>query len=146
MKKFSFGLQKLLNLEEQREQQEKLRMQSLVNKLRAQEEILEFLKVSLYNNQKMLAGRKEVLTNAHQIALYQNYIIALNERIDFQINKVNEVDAEIGNCRNDLLIVQKSRKMVENLKDKDKQGYLVSIRKAEAKEIDEINTSRQFAR
>ncbi len=146
MKKFNFRLQKLLNLEDQREQQEKMKLQSLTNKLRGQEKILGFLKDSLLKNQTDLAGNRSESTNAQQLMLLHNYIVGLNERIEYQTKMINEAGAEVENCRNDLIEIQKDRKILEKIKEKDKEEYTLFIRKNEIKQFDDIFTGRQFAK
>lgn len=144
MKRYNFRLQKLLNLESQREQQAKMKIYSLINDLRGQEKILDFLKDSLYQNQKNLAGKEDVSTDSQKLMLYQNYIIALRERIGYQVKKIDEVVLKVDNGKNDLLIIQKDRKILEKLSDKDREKYTVEMRKMEIKQIDDISTSRQF--
>lgn len=144
MRKFSFRLQKLLNLEGQREQQAKIIIYSLVSNLRGQENILGFLKDSLYENQKNLGGKEDVSTDSQKLMLYQNYIIALNDRIAQQAKLINETGDKIEKSRNDMLDIQRERKKLEKLKDKDKEEYVSLMKKIEIKELDDISSSRQF--
>ncbi|MGR3219771.1 MAG: flagellar export protein FliJ [Candidatus Anammoxibacter sp.] len=144
MKRFSFRLQKLLNLEGQREQQAKLIIYSLVNNLRGQESILGFLQDSLYENQKKLGGKENVSTNSQKLMLCQNYIIALNDRIAQQSKLINEAAVKIEKSRNEMLAIRKDRKILEKLKDRDRDEHSSLMMKAETKELDDISNCRQF--
>ncbi|MGR3179079.1 MAG: flagellar export protein FliJ [Candidatus Anammoxibacter sp.] len=144
MRKFSFRLQKLLNLEGQREQQAKIIIYSLVNNLRGQENILNFLKDSLYENQKNLGGKEDVPSDSQKLMLYQNYIIALNDRIAQQAKLTNETADKIEKSRNDMLVIQRERKKLEKLKDKDREEHVSLMKKIEIKELDDISSCRQF--
>ncbi|MGR3317817.1 MAG: flagellar export protein FliJ [Candidatus Anammoxibacter sp.] len=143
MRKFDFRLQKLLNLESQREQQAKIIIYSLVNNLRGQENILNFLQDSLYENQKNLGGKEDVSTDSQKLMLYQNYIIALNDRIARQAKLINETAEKIEKSRDDMLVIQRERKKLEKLKDRDREGHVALMKKKEIKELDDITSCRQ---
>lgn len=144
MKKYSFRLQKLLNLENQREHQEEIKLQTLISEMRGQETMLESLKESLSLCQKELSGCGKKHTDAQQFMVNQNYIIALNERIGFQGNKIAKTNKRVSDCRDGLLEIQKNRKTVEKLRDKGKEEYVVETRKKESKQLDDISIGRQF--
>lgn len=138
MKKFSFRLQKLLRLEGQREDQARIKLHSLLSDLHGQEKILKFLEDSLSQNQEDLSAGKGVGTDSQKLMLYHNYIVALNERIEYQTKKVNEVIVEVNNGRNDLLVIQKDRKILEKLRDKHRNEYNDYKRKTEMKQLDDM--------
>ena len=144
MKKFSFRLQKLLSLEGQREQQAKIMIYSLVNNLRGQEKILDFLQDSLYQNQKELGGKEDVSTDSQKLMLYQNYIIALNDRIARQTEMINETAGKVEKSRKEMLALRKERKILEKVKDQDMEEYTAELKKAEIKQLDDISICRQF--
>ena len=144
MKRYSYRLQKLLNLEGQREQQAKITLYSLVNNLRGQENILTFLQDSLCQNQKNLGGKEDVSTDSQKLMLYQNYIIALNERIVQQTKLIDKTSVKIENGRNEMLAIRKERKILEKLKDKDKAEYTAVMKKTEINQLDDITICRQF--
>lgn len=144
MKKFKFRLQKLLNLEEQRERQEKIKLQSIVSKRNGEEIMLESLRETLYRNQKELAGEKGGKTDAQHLMLTQNYIVAINERIDNQKTIIDETNKKIDICMLELLELQKNRKIVEKLRDNKEEEYIVDLRKKEGNEVDDISMGRRF--
>lgn len=144
MKRFKFRLQKLLNLETQREQQEEVKLQSLISKLRGQELMLQSLKEAVWQSQRELSFRGGRMIDAQHIMLNQNYIMALNDRIGYQSTKVDEVRKEVDDCMVNLISLQKNRKIVEKLRDKDKVDYIVVKRKVESKQLDDIAISRRF--
>ena len=144
MKKFCFRLQKLLDLETQREEQEKLQLQSLVNNLQGNEMVLNHLQVSLRQNQDDLTGKKIKSLDLQKITIFQNYISALNTKIEFQERKVNSIVEEVDKKRKDLIGIKKSRKMLEKLRIKDKSVYTSTNRKSEIKQLDDISGYRRY--
>ena len=138
MKKFCFRLQKLLDLETQCEEQEKLQLQSLVNNLQGNEMVLNHLQVSLRQNQDDLTGKKIKSLDLQKITIFQNYISALNTKIEFQERKVNSIVEEVEKKRNVLVGIKKNRKVLEKLRIKDKSVYTLTNRKSEIKQLDDI--------
>lgn len=146
MQQFRFRLQKLLNLEDHREQQAKIRLQSLTAELHGQEKILYFLQNSLYQNQKHLVCQEALSSDAQTIMLYQNYITALNKKIAYQTKRVADALEEVEKSRNELISTQRNRKMLSKLKEKNKKEYTIDMRKTEIKQLDDISGVRQFLR
>ena len=146
MQKFNFRLQKLLNLEDHCEQQAKVRLQSLTAELHGQEKMLYFLQNSLHKNQKHLVCEETASSDVQTILLYQNYITALNKKIAYQTNRVKDAFEEVEKCRNELISIQRNRKMLAKLKEKNKKEYTVEMYKTEIKQLDDISGIRQFSK
>lgn len=146
MRRFSFRLQKLLNVKEQAEQQAKMRLRSLFDNLRGQETILDFLMESLSVNRKRVVGKRDEPVDAQKLMIYHNYIVALNERIAYQLELVNETGAEIESGRVELQTLQKERKILEKLRQDNKKAYSIDMRNAEIKQSDDVVSSRHLMR
>lgn len=144
MKRFRFRLQKLLDIAKQRERQSEIRLHDVLNKLEGQEKILHFLKDSLRQSQGEFADSGRDIINGGQIILYNNYFLAIKDRISYQTVKVNEVKEEVHNHRQALLAIQKDRKMLERLMEKDKEAHSSFVKKTEGKLLDDISIQRRF--
>ncbi len=144
MKKFCFRLQKLLDLEGQREEQEKVQLQSLVNNLQGNEMVLNHLQITLRQNQDNLTGKRLKSLDVQKLTIFQNYISALNTKIEFQEKKVNSLAVEVEKKRKDLVDIKKNRKVLEELRIKDKAVYTSMSRRSEIKMLDDISGRMRY--
>jgi len=144
MKKFCFRLQKLLDLEAQREEQGKMQLQSLVNNLQGNEMVLNHLQITLRQNQDNLTGKRLKSLDVQKLTIFQNYVSALNTKIEFQERQVNSIAQEVEKKRKDLVDIKKNRKVLEKLRIKDKAVYASTSSRSEIKRLDDISRYMRY--
>ena len=138
MAKFIFNMQGLLNIKEKLEEQAKTEYGKALNKLEEEKNI--FLRLNDEKKENILIFRQNIEKgiNPNYIKNMNNYINLMNKKIEQQlenIEKAEEVSEEKRQC---LLKAMKERKVLEALKEKEKENYFREELKKEQKVIDEI--------
>lgn len=137
MKKFKFNLQKLLEIRQKKEDQEKLELakasMAYQNVLNKKEKLLSNVK----NIRKDLSSDRSKMS----LARLQNYD-KLTKDTDLAVKALEPVIEEKKKIMQEHIrlyaSLQRDRKAVEILKDKAYQRYLEEQNRAEQKELDEI--------
>lgn len=138
MAKFIFNMQSLLNIKEKLEDKSKTEYGKALNKLEEEKNIL----LSLENKK-----RENILSFKQSISLSvkPNYIDSINKYISFIDKKIEEQQENIDKAKKfveekrlQLLEAIKQRKVLEALKEKEKENYFKEELKREQKVIDEI--------
>lgn len=138
MAKFIFNMQSLLNIKEKLEDKSKTEYGKALNKLEEEKNIL----LSLENKK-----RENILSFKQSISLSvkPNYIDSINKYISFIDKKIEEQQENIDKAKKfveekrlQLLEAIKQRKVLEALKEKEKENYFKEELKKEQKVIDEI--------
>lgn len=132
MRSYNFSLEKILNLRESREKEIIENMGKIQNELNKQEEVLKSLQRDIENINN--SNFKNVMDLQYK-SLCKSKI---KEDIDLQKEVINSKVTELERVRKDLIEAQKDRKVMEKLKEKDKEKYFSKIRYEEQKELDEI--------
>ena len=135
---FKFRLQSYLNVKEKIEDQKKLDYGKALNKL--EEEKRE--KVLLENEKSMNIHkfRESIEGGIKPLELqnYNNYIEYMKKRIAEQDIMIDIAQQNAEKCRVELVEAMKNRKMLETLKEKDREEYNKEQLLAEQKIVDEI--------
>lgn len=147
MKKFSFRLQVVLNMREKTLEDKRLEMAQVVKRLNVQIERLEELK-----------GKQERLTNELNgiyendeidisgIYTYKSFIAKLFDDIRNQEKVVSDWRKLLRVKQNEVNEALKQVKILEKLKEKEEKKFNDFINYQEAKEIDDIVTTRYKAK
>ena len=135
---FKFRLQSYLNVKEKIEDQKKLDYGKALNKL--EEEKRE--KVLLENEKSMNVHkfRESIKGGIKPLELqnYNNYIEYMKKKIAEQDIVIDIAQQNAEKCRVELVEAMKNRKMLETLKEKDREEYNKEQLLAEQKIVDEI--------
>ncbi len=138
MKKFSFGLQKVLNLREFDENQAKEelgRVISIANKLNAElEEIA----------QERVAARRSsgTIFNASEFIAIENYVNRLDLRKEEVIEELAKTELLIVEKRTLFATAMKNRKVISKLKEKQMKDWKKKVQKEEELFIDDVANSK----
>ena len=125
-------MEKILNLRETKEKDIVENMGKIQNKLKMQRDVLDELKDDADKLNK--TGFQNILD-----LQYQNLCKSkIREDIDIQTQIIDEISLMLEETRRDLIEAQKDRKVMEKLKEKDKDKYYEKIRYEEQRELDEI--------
>jgi flagellar protein FliJ len=137
---FRFGLQKILDVREQLEEQAKIKLSKAqafyMEKVRAVERLRETLtehEASLYKEERLSAA---------DIWLWRNY----KERLLLDVARAEsamlEAAKELNRCRREAVLKAKERKLLEKLKEKQAIRHAEDEKLKEQKEFDEMATLR----
>lgn len=142
LKKYSFGLQSILNLRNIEEKESMFALASAQKRLQEEKDALEELKNQKYQVERV-SKNKMTIQDLRAIDVYKRH---LSEQI---VNKEMDVKAAKENLRKTkekLLKAHKEKKIMETLREKDYEVHKENERKEEERQIDEFNTSRHTRR
>lgn len=132
MRSYKFSMEKILNLRESKEKNILEEMNSIRRKLEEQEITLRKL---LKDANKL---RKESYNNILELQYHNLQKSKLRDDIDEKNKEIDGILIELEDVRQELVEAQKERKIMEKLKEKDKEKYIKNIQSQEQKELDEI--------
>lgn len=142
MKRYSFGLQNILNLRNIEEKESMLALGLAQKRLQEEKDALEELKNQKYKVEKT-SRDKMTIQDLRAIDVYKS---CLYEQI---INKERDVQAAKENLKKTkekVVKAHKEKKIMETLREKDYEVHKENERKEEERQIDEFNTSRHKRR
>lgn len=142
MKKYSFGLQSILNLRNIEEKESMGALGLAQKRLQEEKDALEELKNQKYKVERVYKN-KMTIQDFRALDVYKS---CLYEQI---INKERDVQAARENLKKTkekLLKAHKEKKIMETLREKDYEVHKENERKEEERQIDEFNTSRHKRR
>ena len=135
---FKFKLQSYLGVKEKIEDQKKLEYGKALKKLDEERQI----KIELENKkaESVLVFRKSIQDGIKPLELrnFNYYIDFLKEQIKQQIILIEIAEKEAEKKRLELVEAMKQRKMLETLKENDKEAYNKQEMQKEQKIVDEI--------
>lgn len=139
MKKFAFTLQNLLNVKISLEKQAKAELADCQGRLRLLLQELEdiHLRVAMRKNEWNEDMRRGGI-NSQDMATYFIGFRALQERIDLQKKKIDDCEKEKARLQKKVIDVMGERKMLENLKEKQREEYKALQKQEDAKIIDDF--------
>ena len=147
MKKFTFRLQVVLNMREKTLEDKRLEMAQVVKRLNVQIEKLEGLK----QKQERLTNELNGIYDNDEIDIggiytYKSFIAKLFDEIRNQEKIITEWRKLLRIKQNEINEALKQVKILEKLKEKEEKKFNDFINYQEAKEIDDIVTTRYKAK
>ncbi len=147
MKKFTFRLQVVLNMREKTLEDKRLEMAQVVKRLNVQIEKLEGLK----EKQERLTSELNGIYDNDEIDIggiytYKSFIAKLFDDIRNQEKIITEWRKLLRIKQNEVNEALKQVKILEKLKEKEEKKFNDFINYQEAKEIDDIVTTRYKAK
>ena len=138
LKAYKFSMEKVL---EWRTNVEKTTMEEfsiLQNELLQEKQVLTSLK-----DQHHKSKEQDLKTfNVNELMQQHLYIQNIEEKIEEQSQLIFKKKDLVEEAREELVIAQKDRKIIEKLKEKDTNEYEQNIRAMEQKELDEMAVLR----
>ncbi|KNY28380.1 flagellar export protein FliJ [Pseudobacteroides cellulosolvens] len=138
MAKFKFRLQPLLNIKIQLEDSAKNELGKAVQKLEEEKEIAKSL---LRHREKYINEFQEKtskMVRIDELRSYTMYISRLAKNIDDQNKNIKDASDNVDKYREELIKIVKERKILETLREKKYNEYLIEMSKDEQKRMDEI--------
>lgn len=136
MKSYKFKMDKVL---EYRENVEKVKVEDfakITHKLRREEEHLKDLQETLEEKKKV---KQQDLYGMKMGFLYRE---KLKAEVDRQVSKVKEISVKAEAAQHVLIEARKDRKIMEMLKEKDREKYRLDLLNTEQKELDDLSVMR----
>lgn len=138
MSKFIFNMQGLLNVREKLEEQSKTEYGKALNNLEQEKNVL--LNLEKKKQENILNFRQSINKSVkpNYINNINKYISLIDKKIENQIEIINKAKKVVEEKRLALLERMKERKVLETLKQKERENYFKEELKQEQKNIDEI--------
>jgi len=137
MAKFSFRLQSVLNVKTQQEDNLKNELGKAIRKLEAEKHKLAQLEDAL-NNLINEFNEKAKKSTVNKLIEFNEYLSLLTSKIKLQKENVNCAALNVDKVRVELIKAVKERQILDKLKEKKKDEYLLEQKKLEQKTNDEI--------
>jgi flagellar FliJ protein len=132
-----FKLQPVLNIKQQQEDNKKNELGKAIQLLEAENQKLAELENSQADTIKEF-NKKTKKTTVHKLIEFNEYLSLLNSKIKTQKENVNNAALYVDKVREELVTAVKERKILEKLKEKKHDEYLIEQKKLEQKTNDEI--------
>lgn len=133
---YSFKMEKVLeykNSVEKKKVEDYAKINILLSKEKEHLDSLE----SEYNSN---AGKKAVSVNEMKMNLM--YREKLKNQLTSQKRKVDEIETKLEDARGNLIEARKDRKIIEKLKEKDKEKFDAELASREQKELDDLSVMK----
>lgn len=143
MKKFSFRLQAVLDMRQKELEKKQQEMASIVKKLNAQMEELEFMKskeVQTLNSLDSICNSSTL--DLTTISSSNGYLIKLSNEVKKQLMIIENTKVILKAKQLEIAEAYKKVKVLEKLKEKQEEAYYKEYEVKLAKEIDDIATTR----
>ena len=134
MKSYSFSMEKVLEWRQNIKKDTKEKFSVAQSILSLQQADLEEMKARA----KKLNERSKPCKNIEELKQKDFYKVHLVKKVERQKELIKKSKEELEQLRMELVQVQKDRKIMEKLKEKDITAYEKSLRGIEQKEIDEM--------
>ena len=137
MAKFIFKLQTVLNIKQQHEDNKKNELGKAIQLLEAEKQkliALEKLQVETIRE----FNEKTRKATVYKLIEFNEYLSLLNSKIKSQKEEVNNAALYVDKVREELLLAVKERKILDKLKEKKHDEYMIEQKKLEQKTNDEI--------
>ena len=142
MKKFKFRLEHLLKLRRQQEDQKKQAVGAVLGQIQQQQqEGLEMAAAIRREGENLKRQYQQGKVDLDWVGHYRLYVTHLHAAINQRIKKVAELQVKLKVVREELVAAAKQTRILEKLREKQKNRHEKQLRRMEADQQDEISTS-----
>lgn len=141
--KKQFEMQQVLNYRTELEKLRKLDFAAAKQDLDAACDLLEQEKKETELIGEEFNGRQQQIDSIFEMQLYADFFARKREEVKEQQRRVEVLDQVLETCREDLLQATKEKKVMEQLKDKQKEAFRREIAHKEGLLLDEIATQKK---
>lgn len=145
MKKFTFGLDTVLDYKNQVLSNLKLEHGKIIAELNQQEAILEDLKNQYYNYVREFNEKKVTGMTVIEARAFEMYIKQIDDQIKFQNQKIAQIRKLEEKKRQEVVESRKEAAAIEKLKEKKIEQYNKEARKKEEQFIEEFVSNSMSA-
>lgn len=137
MKKFSFSLEKVLNMRTFEKKQAENELAEALQKEREIKNQIEELAQKRVESIKIAEDSRDFMLNVKNV----QYLNFLEQKTQILLEELTSAQLITEEKRKILLEKIKNEKVLEKLKEKRKEQWKIEVKKDEAKELDDISTS-----
>ena len=138
MAKFVYRMQSVLDIKYKLEEQAKQHYMAIQTRLNS---ALDELNTLCVRKKEYFRSYRELLAkqlNVLEIETCKNAILIMDEYIEEQRNKVNQIEQELEQAADAMTAAVKERKIYEKLKERQFEIFLQELNREEMKEIDQL--------
>ncbi len=144
MKAFEFSLQRVLEAREALARKGEQQLAQNLRLLKRTEEELEKIEESMSRQVRLLRAGFREKSNIHEVSGEYGYIDFLRKQKDEALERISEAQKQVKLARMELLRLTRDRKSLERLREREKQEWLVSQKRAERIQMDELASVKFF--
>lgn len=144
MPRFSFKLQRVLDIKERREEQLKGELASVKREYEEEEKILHSLEKSHSICLDRLREHQLKTISIQEVTWYQAYLSKLVNDISSQSQKLEDLLKRIDELTKKLIETSKERRVLEKLRERKWDEFRHEVECLEQEVLDEIGTSRHI--
>lgn len=141
--KKKFEMQQVLNYRVELEKMSKLEFAAARQDLDAASDLLEQEKNEAAKLAEEFNGRQQQIDSIFEMRLYADFFARKRDEIKEQQRRVQTLDRVLEDRRNELVRATKEKKVMEQLKEKQKEAFLKEQAHKEGQLLDEIATQKK---
>jgi len=141
MKKFSFRLEKNLNIARQIENEARIQHQ---NFLKERDRLSEQLAILNQRLQILMQSIRNIAGDVQEIILYKDYIAVTRTAIKEKEQELEQAEYLLEKSRLNLLEKSRETKTLEKLKEREWEEYILENNRLEQKIIEEVAVNSYF--
>lgn len=142
MKKFAYRFQNILNIRGLQEEEAARNFRIALQELTDCIQMLDDFRLEYRSLVDELSHNVEKIVNINMRLLYTNYLKVLDKKITAQFFQVQEKEKIVEKKRELLLEAVKEKKILEKLRVKDLEKYMLELRRWEQEIIDDLAIQR----
>jgi flagellar FliJ protein len=142
MKKFSFGLETLLQHRIRLEDNEKNKFTKIRAELQGEWNRKETIAARQKESRSELGLRQAESCDPEEIGWYQRYLSRLDLEMKRSLERVVELEKHLETQRQIMVEASRNKQMIENLKKKKRKEHITAAEREEQKSIDEMVVTR----
>lgn len=144
MPRFSFKLQRVLDIKGRREEQLKGELASAKREYKEEEEVLHSLERSYSIYLDGLRRHQLKTISIQEVNWYRTYLSKLANDISVQSQKLEDLLRRIDELKEKLIEVSKERRVLEKLRERKWDEFKKEVERLEQETLDEIGISRHI--
>jgi flagellar FliJ protein len=142
MRKYSFRLQRVLDIKEVIQDVKERELANSLMMLELEDNVLYGLKKKLNSYQNSIRSKKSL--SVIEMRFYDNYFSWLFYEIERQLKRIEECKKEVEIRRRKLEEAFKEKRVIENLKQRSLEEYIREFDKEQQFHNDEVSVSKYF--
>lgn len=135
---FKYQFETILNLKMRMEDMKKGELKLALDRLEKEKEKLIELNKDKEIQYEVVKEKQKNKFTAEDLKLFNNYIDALNKKINYQETMVAKEEKKVNKVREELIKASKEKRMFEKLKEKKLEEYMQEYYAGEQQVVDNI--------
>lgn len=135
---FKYQFETILNLKTRMEDMKKGELKLALEKLQKEKDKLDKLNKDKEVQYEIFKEKQKGKFTTEDLRAFNNYINALNKKIDYQSTMVAKEEKNVNKVREELIKASKEKKMFEKLKEKKLEEYMQEYYAGEQQVVDNI--------